>query len=117
MELMERATVTMQRRAPRYMTYLDARLCESEIEQKGVVLSISGGGLFLATEFRAAPGKKLKISLTDPDGDELEVEGLVIYRSVCQGHEGLGVKFLAPNATAELIESIRFWFQQYIGLR
>jgi len=117
MKITQQTTQMTQRKDSRYVTYLDATLGDAKVAQGGVVLSISQGGLFVATEYHAPPGKKLTISFADPDGGRVEVEGLVIYRSICQGHEGLGMKFMVPNATQEVIESIRFWCQQYIGLR
>ncbi len=75
----------------------------------GLTQDISSGGLFVATYEMVPVGTKLTIQLELPDGNELEVEGVVRWqrREPTQDSERPGIGIAFTNLSAENLTRIR----------
>ena len=108
--------VDPRRRTPRYSTYLDAALRfepGQAAEEKGTILSMSLGGLFVTSNQPARPGQPVRIKFAAPEVGEVKVDGVVLYRTQVQGRDGLGLRFREPDGVRPAVESIRDWCREY----
>lgn len=101
------------RRNPRYVAHLGTVFEIDGRYDHGTILSLSQRGCFLATDATPRVGSTMGVAFQVPDAARVKTVGVVIYRSLVQGHAGVGLRFAQPAALEETVDAIRSWHEEY----
>lgn len=75
---------------------LRATLESGCVRGAGRIVAASGASLFVATPLVFSVGTRLVVAFDGPGGLPFRLAGRVAHRSSSRGHEGLGVRLVAP---------------------
>lgn len=92
------ASFAEMRREPRHLVELEVTVTADATTYLGFTENLSSGGVFVATYAQKRIGSKVTIGITLPDGEAIEVPGVIRWMRQPSGGEGwpgIGVQFEA----------------------